>query len=146
MKKFTYIIAALCVVAIGTAIFVGCEKENENTFSNKVNTDKIQKEINYPSFENIDDPGIYYIEDSIDQIVYTLPDGDTIIREEPWGVGSVEFYSNNKTKKVHCNGTGGTCGNAVYFRNGVAIAHGIWAIYQDPCNEEVWRYYFSFNN
>ncbi|MBP7103430.1 MAG: hypothetical protein KBA86_09310 [Bacteroidales bacterium] len=41
MKKFTYIIATLCVVAISTAIFIGCEKENSIT--NKTADNKIQK-------------------------------------------------------------------------------------------------------
>ena len=34
MKKFRYIIAAVLVVAIGTTIFFGCEKENEDIDKN----------------------------------------------------------------------------------------------------------------
>ncbi len=40
MKKFTYIIATLCVVAIGTAIFIGCEKED-------VAKNELDREITY---------------------------------------------------------------------------------------------------
>jgi hypothetical protein len=39
MKKFRYIIAAVFVVAIGTAIFIGCEKENYKV-NNNINTQK----------------------------------------------------------------------------------------------------------
>ena len=39
MKKFTYIIATLIVVVIGTAIFIGCEKEN-NKVNNNINKQK----------------------------------------------------------------------------------------------------------
>ncbi len=31
MKKFTYIIATLCVVAIGAGMFFSCEKENKQS-------------------------------------------------------------------------------------------------------------------
>ena len=43
MKKFRYIIAAVFVVIMGTTIFYGCEKENNNS---KINNIKVQKSIN----------------------------------------------------------------------------------------------------
>ncbi len=47
MKKFRYIIATVFVVAMGTTIFFGCEKEN-NKINNNLKTDlKIQKSENY---------------------------------------------------------------------------------------------------
>jgi len=45
MKKFRYIIAAVLVVAIGTTIFFGCEKENNNSFEK--NIIKSQKSFDY---------------------------------------------------------------------------------------------------
>ncbi len=52
MKKFTYIIAALCVVAIGTAIFFGCEKENENINNTKNYHIKTHKSFDPSNPEN----------------------------------------------------------------------------------------------
>ncbi len=45
MKKLTYIIATLCVVAISTAIFIGCEKENEVSTNSLLSENKIQKDF-----------------------------------------------------------------------------------------------------
>ena len=56
MKKFTYIIATLCVVAISTAIFIGCEKEIDKV--NDVNNKIIQKDN--PIVNPFDEAGIIH--------------------------------------------------------------------------------------
>ena len=45
MKSYKYIIAALFVVAIGAAIFIGCEKENEVSTNTLLSENKIQKDF-----------------------------------------------------------------------------------------------------
>ncbi len=140
MKKFTYIIATLCVVAIGTAIFIGCEKEN--TFSNKVNIDKIQKDNDRVSYNTIDNPDIFYIEDSLGTITYTLPKGDTVIREDPWGVGTIHRFDNDAFNYVSCEGNGTTCGNAKHMSNGIVKYTGLWAL----SDREPDMYFYTWDN
>jgi len=107
-------------------------------------SEKYQKNNYYPSYNDIDNFHIYYIEDSLATMTCTLPQGDTIIREAPWGVGTVEFYSNGKFKKAHCEKNGTTCGYATYMRGTVVLATGIWAVYEDPCDGS-FKYYYTWD-
>jgi hypothetical protein len=133
MKKFTYIIAALFVVAIGVGIFISCEKEsiNENTLTS--NSNKIQKDGELDQTYTIDDYTLVKGETEANYHWYNpeIPDPvpEVCAIDKGPGIREAVFSATEGSFTIICPDGGTTCGIAKeYNDSNKLIKEGIWAV------------------
>jgi len=124
MKKVKYIIAAFFVVAIGTIVFLSCDKNltEEDNITSK--TQQIQKDGENIFYYNENEPGVYYWASS--GISFTLQ--NEIVLEDGHQQGSLfRDPETNKVTALVCINGGTNCGVAKEKNSsGEVIREGLW--------------------
>ncbi len=123
MKKIRYIIATIFVVAIGTIVFLSCDKNKIEEDSITLETQQAQKNGEDIFYYYVDDPGVYYWANS--GITFSLD--NEIVLEEGNLKGVVNRDTDNNITYLFCSKGGTNCGVAKEIDDsGSIIREGLW--------------------
>ncbi len=124
MKKFRYIIAAVFIVAIGTVMFLSCEKDTKELNIGQNDIEKNQKNWEEEIFYFYpNDPGVYYWANN-NGITFSLENDILLLDGDRRGL---VMRDQGQVTSLICHGKGTSCGTAQEIDdNENIVREGLW--------------------